>query len=273
MKVSVVMPAYNCNSSLEEAIDSVLAQTFDDFEFLIIDDGSTNDTVERILKYTDPRICLLRNKHDFIHSLNTGLNRARGKYIARMDSDDIMVPERLAVQFQIMEEHPDIAVCASWLRLFGQSEKEISSYAGYIPIPLVLMLKGNLFAHPTTMLRKDFLEKNALHYEDYPYAEDYKLWSRVAQCGGRFWVEPAFLLNYRISTEQVSNKKSQEQRETTFLIKNEILDYLITHATEEKRTVEELAALIYELNEKELLSEEMCLDLFFDLFTHLSHTK
>lgn len=269
MKVSVVMPVYNCGNYLEEAIDSVLTQTFGDFEFIIIDDGSTDDTVERILKYTDPRICLLHNKHDFIGTLNMGLSKAQGKYIARMDSDDIMMPERLALQVQTMETHPDIAVCASWFRLCGQREDKIGSFTGYVPAPLVFMLRSNIIAHPTTMLRKDFLEKHALHYEEYPYAEDYKLWCRIAQCEGRFWVEPAILLNYRVSPEQVCNQKRQEQEETTFLIKNEILDYLITHTPQEKETVDKVAELVYQLNDKELLSEKMCLELFFDLFSHI----
>lgn len=269
MKISVVMPVYNCKNYLDEAIQSVLTQTFDDFEFIIIDDGSTDDTVERVLKYTDPRIRLLRNTHDFIGTLNMGLSKAQGKYIARMDSDDIMMPERLATQYQTMETHPDIAVCASWFRLCGQSNEEIRSFTGYVPTPLVFMLQRNIVAHPTTMLRKDFLDKHALHYEEYPYAEDYKLWCRIAQCEGRFWVEPAFLLNYRMSPEQVGSRKRQEQDETTFLIKNEILDYLITHTTQEKALIDELAELAYKLNEKELLSEHVCFDLFFDLFAHI----
>lgn len=269
MEISVVMPVYNCNEYLEEAIDSVLAQTFTDFELIIVDDGSTDDTVERILRYTDSRIRLLYNRHDFIASLNLGLYEAKGKYIARMDSDDIMMPERLEMQYKAMEEHPDIVVCSSWMRVFGENEKELSSISGYIANPLVQMLTGNIVAHPTIMLRKKFLTHHHLQYENYPYAEDYKLWTRIAECGGRFWMVPAFLLHYRISENQVSKKKYLEQRETTFLIQNEVLDYLLAHAPREKETIEKLGDLIYELNNKELLSEETCFKLFSELFIHI----
>lgn len=266
MEISIVMPVYNCQEHLEEAIDSVLSQTFSDFEFLIIDDGSTDNTVERILKYSDPRIRLLLNKHDFINSLNKGIDEAQGKYIARMDSDDIMKPERLYVQYQTMESHPDISVCASWICLIGQEDKEIRSFSGYIPNPLVYMLNTNIVAHPTVMLRKSFLQSFKLHYEPYLYAEDYKLWTRIAEYGGRFWVEPAFLLDYRVSENQISRQKNKEQQETTLLIRSEVLDYLIKNTPREKENIETLSQLIYDFNDKELLSEEICFKLFFDLF-------
>lgn len=273
MEISVLMPVYNCKEYLEEAIDSVLLQTFEDFEFLIIDDGSTNDTVERILRYNDPRIRLIRNKHNFIDSLNRGLDEARGKYIARMDSDDRMIPERLALQYQTMETHPDISVCASWMRLFGNRDDVIYSYIGYISHPLIDLLNGNIIPHPTVMLRKSFLQIHQLRYESYPYAEDYKLWTRIAEYGGRFWVEPAFLLHYRISENQINHQKCREQQDTTFRIRNEVLDYLINHTTKERESINILSDIIYELNDKELISEDICFNLFFDLFFHIYNSQ
>lgn len=273
MEISVVMPVYNCKIYLEEAIDSVLSQTFQDFEFIIVDDGSTDNTVERILKYKDPRIRLIRNKHDFIHSLNIGLEEAGGKYIARMDSDDIMAPERLAEQYKILETHSDVSICASWIRSFGQINQEYCSFSGYIPTPMVYLLNGSIIAHPSVMMRKSFLQTHHLHYEPYPHAEDYKLWTRVAECEGCFWVEPAFLLNYRVSENQISHRNYEEQQETTLLIRNEVLDFLITHAPQEKRNIKKLSTLLYRLNDKELLSEETCFRLFFDLFLRLYNSE
>ena len=95
--ISVCMPVYNASSYLKECIDSILAQTFEDFELLIVDDGSTDDSCTIIESYADYRIRLIRNKHGFIHTLNTLLSEARGKYIARMDADDRMMSYRLAV--------------------------------------------------------------------------------------------------------------------------------------------------------------------------------
>ncbi len=98
--VSVCMLMYNASKYLRECIDSVLAQTFQDFEFLIVDDGSTDDSVEIVQSYHDSRIRLIKNKHDYIGSLNILLDEARGKYIARMDADDVMMPMRLKIQFE-----------------------------------------------------------------------------------------------------------------------------------------------------------------------------
>ena len=273
MKISVVLPVYNSSKYLKESIDSILAQTYKDFELLIIDDGSTDNSVELIQEYTDSRIRLLRNNHDFIDSLNLGLANALGEYIARMDADDIMLPNRLEAQLQVMDNHPDIAVCASWMKIFGQNECDCHSYNGYIPYPSLLLLKGNIVSHPTVMMRKSFLQENNLHYEYYPYAEDYKLWSRIAQCRGQFWVEPAYLLKYRTSPDQVSQKKTIEQQETSFQIKNEILNYLLANNKYEKEKVDKLFKLLDGFNEKGLLSEEVCFNMFFDLFYNIENSK
>lgn len=270
-KISVVMPVYNCQEYLEEAIDSILEQTFGDFELLIINDGSTDNTINRILKYSDPRIRLLHNKHNFIDSLNKGIREAAGKYIARMDADDIMHPKRLAIQYQIMEKHPDIAVCASWFRIFGQITGENKYFNNYISKPLLWLLKGNFIAHPTIMMRKSFLQENNLFYEAYPYAEDYKLWSRIAECRGQFWMIPEFLLNYRTSFDQVSQKKRKEQDINCSLIKNEILEYLIAHAGREKENIARLSENINHFSKKNLLSQDCYFQLFFDLFSNLGY--
>jgi len=111
IKISVVMPVYNGEAYIGDAIESVLNQTFRDFELIIIDDGSTDATVSVIRRYEDSRIVLLKNGHDFIKALNTGLRMAKGKYIARMDADDLMHPQRLEVQYRTMEEHRDVVVC------------------------------------------------------------------------------------------------------------------------------------------------------------------
>jgi len=108
--ISVCMPMYNASRYLRECIDSVLGQTFHDFEFLIVDDGSTDDSVEIVESYTDPRIRLIRREHDYIASLNCLIDEARGEYIARMDADDVMLPNRLQLQFDYMESHPLIAI-------------------------------------------------------------------------------------------------------------------------------------------------------------------
>ena len=111
--ISIVMPMYNSANYIQNSIQSILSQTFRDFELLIIDDGSVDNSIELVCKISDSRIKLHQNKHDFIGSLNLGLNLSGGKYIARMDSDDIMHPDRLKIQYAFMEENPEIDICVA----------------------------------------------------------------------------------------------------------------------------------------------------------------
>lgn len=144
--ISIVMPTYNASKYVAEAIDSVLQQSFEDWELLIIDDGSTDNTVDIIHSYTDSRIRLICNEHDFIGSLKLGLQEASGKYIARMDADDIMHPDRLNIQYNIMEEEPEITVCGSTVLPIVNDKIQInvlSSLTGVIDDPLLQLLKGN----------------------------------------------------------------------------------------------------------------------------------
>lgn len=229
-KISVLMPVYNAEAYLGESVESVLRQSYDDFELLIIDDGSTDNSVDIIQSYTDSRIRLLQNDHHFINSLNKGLEKSSGKYIARMDADDVMHIDRLRIQHAIMEEEPEITVCGSSMIPFG---KEVTpgniSYSGngLIEYPIIQLLAGNIVFHPTTMIRTGFLREHGLRYEEYSYAEDYKLWFEIAKKGGTFFVESQPLLLYRISENQVTRSKSEEQETTRRKIVREVLNYLI----------------------------------------------
>src|SRR5690606_1184748 len=111
----IILPAYNAEKYLAEAIESILNQSFKDFEFIIINDGSKDRTEDVILSYNDPRIVYLNNEANLglIDKLNKGFNIARGKYIARMDADDISSPERLYIQYQFLENNPDYVICSS----------------------------------------------------------------------------------------------------------------------------------------------------------------
>lgn len=122
-KVSVCMAMYNASRYLRECIDSILAQTFTDFELLIVDDGSEDDSVSIIESYDDTRIRLIRNQHDYIGSLNILLDEAKGKYIARMDADDVMISERLQLQYDYMESHTSIDLVASGMNYIGSTKQ------------------------------------------------------------------------------------------------------------------------------------------------------
>ena len=124
LPISVIMPTYNTELSiLKEAVESILTQTVPDFEFIIIDDGSANGSDEYLNSLRDERIRIIRNPQNIgiTKSLNIGLKEATGKYIARMDADDISMPTRFEKQYAYMESHPDVVMCGSWMEDFGQS--------------------------------------------------------------------------------------------------------------------------------------------------------
>ena len=266
--ISIVMPAHNAENYIAEAIESVLEQSFNNFEFIIIDDGSTDRTALIVGSYPDPRIILLRNRHNFIESLNLGMSQSRGKYIARMDADDRMFSNRLKIQYDIMESHSEITVCGSWMQLFNASSIGVVSQldAGYIDYPILKLLNNMIVYHPTVMVKREFLVQNQIQYEYYPYAEDYWLWFQIARLGGIFYTEPQVLHYYRISENQVSHVFGKEQRETSLKIKYEILDFLIA---QNKTAYPELPAIfknLLELNVKGLVNSEYIISFFSSLF-------
>jgi putative sugar transferase len=268
--ISIIMPTYNARDHIKEAIESVLNQTFTEYEFIIIDDGSTDNTVSIINSYKDARIKLILNEHNFINTLNTGLQAAAGKYIARMDADDIMHIDRLKIQYAIMEEDPRITVCSSWMTFFGNDIPKgmVSRPAtGFVEYPLLQMLQHCIFFHPTIMLRSEFFKQNRLKYEkEYIYAEDYKLWFEVAKCGGIFYVETQSLLYYRVTKTQVSEKKQKEQDEVSIRIKNEILAYLIALNKENYPYLSKLEEAMRKIQKGKLINNEEIFKSFFRLF-------
>lgn len=183
--VSVVMPAYNAEKYLREAIESVLSQTFTDFEFIIINDGSTDNTKDIILSYEDLRIVYLENERNsgICVTLNKGLDVARGKYIARMDSDDISLPERLAKQVEYMESHLEIGALGTDFEVFGEDIKSYVFTQLHTPEECKAgLLFNSCFAHPSVMIRRSVLDINGLRYKDeYRGLEDYELWWQISK--------------------------------------------------------------------------------------------
>lgn len=183
--VSVVMPAYNAAKYIAEAIDSILAQTYTDFEFIIINDGSADDTEKIIRSYDDPRIVYLKNEVNsgICVTLNKGLDAARGRYIARMDADDISLPQRLAVQVQYMDTHPDIGALGSDIEIFGEDEAPHIFTQLHTPEECKAgLLFNSCFAHPSVMLRRNVLESAGLRYKgEYRGLEDYELWWQICK--------------------------------------------------------------------------------------------
>jgi len=226
--ISVIMPVYNAGAFLKDAIDSILQQSFTDFEFFIIDDASTDNSVVIIQYYTDKRIQFIQKPTNtgYTDSLNMAVQLAKGKYIARMDADDISLPERFKQQFQYMEEHPHTLLLGSAYKIIGTGT--------IIQLPLsckeanVVSIMHSPVAHPTVMMRKDIFSEYKLFYnKKYEPAEDFDLWTRVLEIG---LLEnlPEPLLHYRHHQAQQSFSKYDKVIEVVSEIRLRQLNKLIS---------------------------------------------
>lgn len=226
--VSVVMPVYNGALYLKEAIDSILSQTYTNLELIIINDGSTDNSNEIILSYNDPRIRYIVNEKNMgiCITLNRGLDAAKGKYIARMDCDDISVPERLQMQVEYMEKHPSIGAIGADIIVFGEGIKErLFNFEHDLNCCKAGLLFQTCFAHPVVMIRKSTLDKYDLRYDDeYRGLEDFQLWYRISRYAQLINL-PYPLLNYR-------KHKSQETQNVSAKVKAKLKDFLADRVSE-----------------------------------------
>jgi len=216
--ISVIMPVYNGERYLVSAIQSILDQSFEDFEFLIIDDGSTDGSPIITDKYEkiDARIKVIRHagNQGLISALNTGIQAAQGKYLARMDQDDISLPERFSRQVEHLEACPEVGILGCRVRYTDPTERLLA-----IP-PMFLddlsirwhVLFENPFYHSTVMLRKSALEQTGLRYDPAgENAEDYHLWARLL-LHTKGEILPHILHHYRIHPESMSELNLNAQR-------------------------------------------------------------
>lgn len=235
--VSVIMPVYNGAAFIGDAIDSILIQDFIDFEFLIINDGSSDRTVEIIKSYTDKRIRLIDNFENkgLVSTLNEGLSLAAGEYIARMDCDDISFPSRLGRQVSFMDASPDVALCGTWAKSADSHRKWC------LPVEhdeiVVNLLFNSTFIHSSVMIRRNFLIKHQLEYDRaFRHAEDYALWVKAGSLG-RLANIPEVLLQYRVHDQQISGRFSAVQRATACKIRKQQLDQLAPGFTDTEEAV------------------------------------
>lgn len=227
--ISVVMPVYNAEKYVAEAVESILQQTYSDFEFIIIDDCSTDSSYKILQEYAakDQRIKLFRNEQNYkqAYTKNRAIEIAQGKYIAFMDADDISLPERFAKQVEFMESHPEIGVCGS---LFEPFTNDMNCQLGNMNLPaehdiikIYLCMFYNVIAHPTTIIRKQVFSDRSNFYNNIfsGLAEDYELWSRLAYNGAKFHNIQEPLLLYRFSKNQTTKIYAQKIEESIKQIK------------------------------------------------------
>lgn len=225
--ISVAMPVYNGERYLAEAIDSILAQTYNNFELIIIDDGSTDNSLQVLRGYEkrDARIRLVaRENRNLATTLNDIIDLARGKWIARMDQDDIALPQRFERQLQWLERtEGDIA--GSWIQRFGTSDKRIVKLCQSDEAIKMELLFCSPFAHPSVMIKTELVR--LLQYDKaWEKAEDYDLWERAAEAGWKMTNVPEVLLLYRVHIAQISIKTAALQQQLGQCIQRRYWEYM-----------------------------------------------
>jgi glycosyltransferase involved in cell wall biosynthesis len=216
--VTVLMPVYNGALFVGEAVESILGQTAGDLELLVVDDGSTDRTAEIVRGYRDPRIRLVESpaNQGIVAALNRGLDLAQGKYVVRMDADDVSLPDRVEKQVRYMDQHPEVGVCGGSVQVFDAKGEE--------PVPVLRerrhealacrLVFETVLAHPTVILRGELVRGGLRYDAGYPHAEDYELWSRAARLT-RLAVLPELVLRYRAHPGTVSSLNHRAQRRST----------------------------------------------------------
>lgn len=266
-KVSVVMPAYNAEKYIGESIKSILNQTFIDFEFIIINDGSRDRTKEIILSYSDDRIVYLENEINsgIVVTLNKGLEYATGEYIARMDADDIAVAERLEKQIEFMEKNKDVGVLGTGICIFGEDVHEQARAFTTNPEQLKAELIFNsCIAHPTVMMRSNILKNNGLSYDlEYAGAEDYNLWWKIAKIS-QIATIPDLLLKYRIHSSQITKKKDEKY----YKMMKKLMEERFSDIGFKSSDIEKKVFMKYCLGEYETFSQKE-VEEFIDCLVHL----
>ncbi len=237
--ISVIMPTYNTPiKMLSQAIESILNQTYTNFEFIIINDCSTDNTLEYLYSLKDNRIKVITNDKNLgiTASLNIGLKIAQGKYIARMDSDDISLPTRFEKQLDYMEKNKNVIVCGTWIKAFGSSH-----YISKRNIPEKEYLRssflfGNIYGlcHPTAFFRTEMLRRYKIKYDEehLPTAQDYGMWVECSKYGAIKNLEE-ILLHYRVHNGQISIAKKELQKQCTMYVQKKQLQHLLDDINEE----------------------------------------
>jgi glycosyltransferase involved in cell wall biosynthesis len=228
-RVSVVMAVRDGSSYLGEAINSILGQTLSDFEFIIVNDGSRDGTPEVIAGYEDPRIVVFVNDRPLglSASLNIGISKASGGYIARMDHDDISLPSRLAAQVEFLERNSNVDVVGTWAKTYGLEREQTWKYPEAHDDICSEMLFSSVLVHSSVIWRATtFKQKGITYREDVERAQDYELWTRAIDKGVRLANLPRVLLKYRIHEDQVGKRFGSQQSTVADSVRVRALDKL-----------------------------------------------
>ena len=206
--VSILMPVYKTAPYLREAMDSILSQTFEDFELIVLDDCSPDDAKEILDTYVDSRIVRYRGEKNvgLSNILNVGIGMARGKYIARMDSDDLSLPDRLHIQVDFLETHPEIDLVSTGMQLFGAKEEIWIREQNPEKVKIIALYHSPIL-HASSMWRRQRFEENDLRFrQEMVPSEDYDLWTRAMVKGLKLVNLRQVLYKYRIHPAQATTR-------------------------------------------------------------------
>jgi|GEM_PF-852260 len=224
--ISVILPVYNSEAYIKDAVDSILAQTFHNFELIIINDGAKDQSLEILKKIHDPRIRLIDNGENLglIKTLNKGISLSSGKYICRMDSDDWAYPDRLEKQFHFLEKNTEIGLVGGNVKLMNEKGELIHSRKDRINHPDSIQFelsRRTVLLHPTVMGRAQCFREFS-YDESFKHSEDYDLWTRMSK---KFQLSnlDEFVLKYRVHSNSVSQVFNSDQLSLTYLISQRYL--------------------------------------------------
>ena len=218
--MTVLMPTFNVERYVREAVASIVGQTWRDFELLIVDDGSTDGTRAALAELTDPRIRILHMEHGGLAAaLRLGLDLARGRYIARADGDDVLVPHRLAVQKERLDRAPNVVMVHSLAQPMDVEGRTLPGVLGEVRSSTAtkwLLLWRNPIMHPTVMLRTDSLRRHDINFRPELYrAEEFDVWNRLA-LHGDFEILPEALVRYRLHPQSMTRLNPAEAQLAAF---------------------------------------------------------
>ncbi|AAK80133.1 glycosyltransferase involved in cell wall biosynthesis [Clostridium acetobutylicum] len=219
--ISVIMPVYNCEKYLEESIESILKQTYRDFEFIIVNDGSNDKSIDIINKYAndDNRIVVVSrdNNMGMVYSLNEGIDRAKGSYVARMDADDIALPERFERQIEYLNKNKDVDILACKVEAFGDVSREQKlEREHWYNVDLnnsesieSLFLENCYIAHPSVMMKMSVLKALGGYNLNYKRTEDYNLWLRAIAKGYKIAMLEEKLMKIRLHNDSKIHRDAE----------------------------------------------------------------
>lgn len=220
-EISVIVPVYNSGNYISEAIESILNQSFQNFELLLVNDASTDNSKNKILEYKDNRIVLIDNPGNkgVAFSRNEGLKIAVGKYVAFLDADDIALPNRFEVQYNFMEQHPETGACGTYAEYFGERTGIWKYPISHEEIKCRLMW-GSSIVISSAMVRRNILVENTILFDEYfPPTEDYKMWVDIGQVSFLQNL-PNVLIKYRVHKEQATTarKRIMDEKKTEIIL-------------------------------------------------------